>query len=155
MIHKSHFGVYALILNEPSTHLLTIKKARGPYTGRYDLPGGSMEDGEILEDTLCREVMEETGCTVTNHLQMGTLSTLFKHVDTDGVPVTFRHIGVIYQCTISGTPMTDGDGQDSHGCHWLPISEVKKLTNVSAMLSEACAHLISNPGQARAQARTI
>ncbi len=122
--HSSHFGVYAAIVNGAGTHLLLIKKARGPYTGRYDLPGGTMEDGELLDQTLTREVMEETGCTVMRAYQMGAVSTLFPYEKPDGTSVLFRHIGVLYQTDITGTPLISGDGHDSLGCVWIPFTDI-------------------------------
>lgn len=123
-LHSSHFGVYAVILNTPKTHFLLIKKARGPYTDRYDLPGGTMEDGELLDQTLIREVMEETGCTVTQTHQLGAVSTLFPYQKPDGTSVLFRHIGVLYKTNITGTPLISGDGQDSLGCVWIPLTDI-------------------------------
>lgn len=38
MNKKIYIGVYGIILNEGK--ILLIKKARGPYKGMYDLPGG-------------------------------------------------------------------------------------------------------------------
>lgn len=35
---KEHFGVYGVCLKDEK--LLCILKTRGPYQGRYDLPGG-------------------------------------------------------------------------------------------------------------------
>ena len=60
----SHFGVYAAIFRNKQREILLIKKARGPYTGRWDLPGGSPEINELLEETLIREIKEETDCTL-------------------------------------------------------------------------------------------
>ena len=59
-ITKTHFGVYGSIVKDGK--ILLIKKSRGPYTGLYDLPGGSQEQGESHLETLKREIMEETGC---------------------------------------------------------------------------------------------
>ena len=61
-VTKAHFGVYGSIIKDDK--ILLIKKARGPYTGMYDLPGGSQEKGESHADTLKREIKEETGCDV-------------------------------------------------------------------------------------------
>ncbi len=43
-----------------------IRKSRGAYTGKLDLPGGSFEHGETPEECVKREIMEETGLTVIN-----------------------------------------------------------------------------------------
>lgn len=45
MIEKyAHYGIYGAFLQ--SGKLVTVRKARGPYTGWLDLPGGSPERGE-------------------------------------------------------------------------------------------------------------
>ena len=63
-VTKFHKGVYAIIKND--NQILLIKKARGPYTGLFDLPGGSPEKDEAPEQTLIREVKEETNCDVAS-----------------------------------------------------------------------------------------
>lgn len=62
---KNHFGVYGVCLQEGK--LLCIEKTRGPYQYRFDLPGGSQELGEGLTETLKREVLEETGYTLSRY----------------------------------------------------------------------------------------
>lgn len=119
----SHFGVYALILDQSKKSVLLIKKARGPYTGRYDLPGGSPEPTELLEETLHREVKEETNCDVKEARQIGGISARF-HYKKDGEDALLRHLGVIYNVQVSGTPRTDSDGEDSNGCVWLKIDSL-------------------------------
>lgn len=126
MKFKSHFGVYALIFNETKDSLLLIKKARGPYTGQYDLPGGSMEDGELLADTLTREVKEETGCSLVSFYQLKTVDTCFSYT-TEGQEYLFRHLGVLYVGKITGTPSAKGDGLDSNGAIWIPLKEIHTL----------------------------
>lgn len=124
--YRSHLGVYALIYNDKTDHVLLIKKSLGCYTGLYDLPGGSMEPKELLEETLYREVFEETSCTITKSSQLGTFSVLYPHMQ-DNQPHILRHLGVIYTATVTGTPRATGDGtDDSDGCVWLPPHALDK-----------------------------
>lgn len=44
--------------------LLVINKNSGPYINRFDLPGGSLEDGETLSEAMKREFLEETGIEI-------------------------------------------------------------------------------------------
>ena len=62
---KNHFGVYGVCLQEGK--LFCIEKTRGHYKHRFDLPGGSQELGEGLTETLKREVLEETGYTLSRY----------------------------------------------------------------------------------------
>ena len=62
---KNHFGVYGICYEKGK--LLCIEKTRGPYQHRFDLPGGSQEAGEGLTETLKREVLEETGYTLSRY----------------------------------------------------------------------------------------
>lgn len=137
MIHKSHLGVYALIFNDNRDAILVIKKSRGPYTGRYDLPGGTIEEGELLEETLVREILEETGCIVISYDQLVTLSTHFDYTDKEGHQSRLRHIGIIYQATINGQPISHGDGHDSSGCIWLPLLECNDIITTAPLLNMA------------------
>ncbi len=52
-------AAYALILHDGKILLLKMR-----YTGKYHLPGGGIQIGERMEDTLKRETREETGIDV-------------------------------------------------------------------------------------------
>lgn len=66
------FGCYGIIGNRKE--LVVIKKLGGPYINRYDLPGGSLEDGEELDKAVIREINEETGLTILQYEQAGVTS---------------------------------------------------------------------------------
>ena len=55
----NHIGIYGICIKD--NKLLCIKKVRGPYKNRFDLPGGSQKENEGLTETLAREFREETG----------------------------------------------------------------------------------------------
>lgn len=120
MNYHHHLGVYAWI--ERDGQVLLIRKARGPYTGLLDLPGGSLEPGELLVPALGREVSEETGYTMADATQWQTLDVLFPHQDpTEGAKV-LRHIGVIYRAEVAGVLRGTADGLDAAGAAWYPLA---------------------------------
>lgn len=123
-VYTSHLGVYALI-NE-NNKILLIKKNRGPYKGLLDLPGGSLEKHESTEEAVLREIKEETGSDTLRYTQLRTISTFFEY-EEDNKPHILRHIAVIYKAIVNSDKIKyDPDGgEDSDGCVWLEISDVK------------------------------
>jgi len=137
--YSTHFGVYALIFNEARDSILLIRKVRGCYTGMYDLPGGAPEPHELLEETLTREVFEETGCYITESRQMGAFSALHPFIETDGLPKTLRHLAAIYEAEIAGDPLAHVE--DGQACVWVPVGDVTAQNSVPlALLALKHAH---------------
>ncbi|KFN02740.1 NUDIX domain-containing protein [Bacillus clarus] len=53
------FGVYGICIK--NNKMLVIDTSKGPYKNRYDLPGGSLEEGESLLAGLHREIYNKRG----------------------------------------------------------------------------------------------
>ena len=56
-VKSTHVGAYGFIIKDDMVAL--IKKARGGYKGKLDIPGGGIEHDETPEEALKRELMEE------------------------------------------------------------------------------------------------
>lgn len=54
-----------IIIRRNDGHIL-IGKRKGSHAPYYSIPGGHLELGETFEQTAIREVMEETGLTITD-----------------------------------------------------------------------------------------
>lgn len=107
-----HYGIYGLWRHQGQ--LVLVRKSRGPYTGLLDLPGGTPEQGESIEQTLARELLEETGA----HLTGSSASRSFDlHVTTDssGRTIDFRHRGQIFEVQVGGDLVLDIVDQDVRG----------------------------------------
>ena len=123
---KIHLGVYGLCVKD--NKVLVIKKARGPYIGKFDLPGGKIEFQETIEKALAREIMEETGSPLisSNFLQIS--ESIFDYIDKNSTEKTFHHVGIYYLVDIDTKFLkTDPDGHDSNGAEFVPLSTNKEM----------------------------
>jgi len=109
-----YLGIYGVCLKE--NKVLCIKKARGPYKNRFDLPGGSQKTSEGFTETLVREFLEETGYKVSSY---------------DNCRVYDVEIET-YQSKEIQTFLGD-EKNDSAGIYWKDISELN-ITNASPLL---------------------
>lgn len=123
-ITKTHRGIYGIIKKEGK--LLVIKKARGPYTGLYDLPGGSPEVGETPEQTVIREISEETSLSVKKCSLLKEITLIFSDfTPLSGEKGTLAHTGVLFSIDEwEGDILTTADGLDSLGSIWVNIDEL-------------------------------
>lgn len=125
IIEKTYMGVYGIIVNEGK--IVLIKKARGGYKGKLDLPGGGIEYKENPTDTLKREIMEEVGIEIDDYILLDVVSNNIKwKMDIDTYE-DLHHIGVLYTVKISDYNLKkDADGLDSNGADWYNISDLSK-----------------------------
>lgn len=142
LITKAHFGVYGSIVKD--NKILLIKKARGPYTGLYDLPGGGQERGENYLDTLKREIEEETGCKVKSVANERFKSIIFSDFTVlGGEKGVLRHDAVLFDVEIKGMPRVTGDGLDSAGAVWVNTEDLTQNNATPYALMAAGKNLIS------------
>jgi ADP-ribose pyrophosphatase YjhB (NUDIX family) len=121
---KPHIGVYGIFIVD--NQVLLIKKARGPYTGLYDLPGGGIEFGERIETALYREILEEAGLAMISNQFMGYNEYFCKYIN-DGVKKDFHHIGLYYIVGLNSVEIkVSPDGHDSLGCEFVDMDLLKK-----------------------------
>jgi 8-oxo-dGTP diphosphatase len=52
------------IIPYPQNQILLIKRSTPPFVGYWALPGGRVDPGETVEQTIVREVKEETGLDI-------------------------------------------------------------------------------------------
>jgi len=78
--------------------LLLVRRARAPFQGWWDLPGGFVERGESLEEALAREVEEEIGVRMKGFVFSGSAADVY----AAGEPT----LGVYFTKRITSKPDT-------------------------------------------------
>ena len=132
--HK-HLGAYALILKD--NQILLIKKITGPYDGKLDLPGGTIEFSETPEETLKRELLEETGIYVIDYELFDANSVTVVWKPQENLEVKTHHIGIFYKILnyknkIKKEIQIDEINDDSLGAEFYDIDKLTK-DNLSAI----------------------
>lgn len=122
LAHSTRFGVYAVL--KCNNDYILIKKSKGPFKGRWDLPGGKLDFGETADEALKRELKEETGLKVKS----SNLETVVSYTHKTEVE-HFHHIGVIYTAEVKDiAKLKRGpDGNDSFGAEVFSKKELKEL----------------------------
>ncbi|GMK37011.1 DNA mismatch repair protein MutT [Paenibacillus sp. CCS19] len=132
-----HTGVYGICTQD--NRLLVIRKILGPYTGRYDLPGGRLEKEESLQEGIIREFREETGCTVREMNSIGVCDFALKWYYQGELEIV-HHIAMLYEVSVDANEIRDEVeafiDQDSNGAIWLPLDEVTEH-NASPLVLQA------------------
>ncbi|MDP3900207.1 MAG: NUDIX domain-containing protein [bacterium] len=123
MIKKLHLGVYGAIIKDDK--ILLIKKARGPYTEKLDLPGGKIEHGENINDCLTREIKEETGLAVDNFAIINNFTWNINFKNEEG-NIFMHHVGLVYRANIINYEQLDEQikFEDTAGCQFYPIRDL-------------------------------
>ena len=143
---KNHFGVYGVCLQEGK--LLCIEKTRGPYQNRFDLPGGGQELGEGLTETLEREVLEETGYTLSRYTNPRIYDVM---VQEGGQDFAVHHIMAFYDIVLDFErsqksllqEVLDGSN-DSANAIWIPFEQITEK-NASPLVLKVKAELVGFP----------
>ena len=111
-------GVGAVVLDGKG-HVLLVKRAHEPLKGEWSLPGGGVEIGETLEEAVAREILEETGLTVT----VGPVVEVLDRVQRapDG-RVEYHFVIIDYVCHAADDRLTSGS--DADDVRWVRPDEL-------------------------------
>ena len=139
-----HIGMYGICIRD--NILLCIKKERGPYKNRFDLPGGSQKENEGLTETLVRELYEETGYQIKNY---GNCRVYDIFVEEQKRMV--HHIMVFYNVDINFeqqdivSEKLEDELNDSSGIYWIDFEELD-INNSSPLILKLKQELSDDKG---------
>jgi 8-oxo-dGTP diphosphatase len=118
---KIYFAVKAFILNEGK---FLVMHKNGVQEDLWELPGGRMEFGETAEETLIRELIEETELLVTPIRVLDTWNCVFEN---------YQITGIIYLCKIDNNEVRLSDEHDNY--MWIN-ADTEALTNMYEVFKE-------------------
>ena len=124
-IVKTHVGVYGIMIKDNKIAL--VRKARGGYKGKLDLPGGGIEHTEQPFETLKREIREEAGIGITNYKLLDVVATNITWEMEPDLWEDLHHIGILYTVETNESSLKSyADGLDSDGANWYNLNELNK-----------------------------
>lgn len=129
MKEYKQIGAYGLVIK--NNQILLIKKFGGPYDGKLDLPGGTIEFCERPEDALKRELMEEVGIEVVDYHLFDADSVAFEWQFKENVLIKVHHTGIFfkvlgYNKKIKKEIKVDEVNDDSLGADFYEINKLSK-----------------------------
>jgi 8-oxo-dGTP diphosphatase len=117
-------GASALIVRDGK--ILLVRRAREPYKGMWSFPGGKLEPGEGVRDTVRREVREETGLEI----EVGRVAGLHDEFAVG------RYVIIAFHCEVTGGELCAAD--DAAECAFVDLRDLPDTTpGVEDVLREA------------------
>lgn len=138
----NHIGIYGICIID--NKLLCIKKERGPYKNRFDLPGSSQKENEGFTETLVREFKEETGYQIENYRNCRAYDIFVEDMDR-----MVHHIMVFYDVDINFEQkdavleILDDELNDSSGTYWINLEKLD-ISNASPLILKLVQELSSD-----------
>jgi len=112
-------GIGAVIIQNGK--ILLEKRKSEPGKGKWSIPGGLVELGESVSQTVVREVVEETGLEVCEPKLIDVVDNVVR--DKNG-EVKYHFVIVDYFVKLKGGNMKASS--DAEELQWVPLSEVEK-----------------------------
>lgn len=123
-------AVYAVCRDDDRRLLLTRLSVDSPAPGTWTMPGGGMEWGETSEETVARELFEETGLSGTVGRVLGVYSWWF--APGEAASSEPGHVvGIVHEMTdLEGSLRTDFDEGTTDAAAWFGLDEIEGLPHV-------------------------
>jgi mutator protein MutT len=101
--------------------ILLEKRKNEPGKGKWSVPGGLVELGESVEQTVTREVKEETGLEVEKPEHIDVVDNIIR--DKSG-RVKYHFVIIDYFMKLKGGTLKAAS--DAEELKWVPLSDVEK-----------------------------
>jgi len=103
------------VLIEREGKILLVRRGSEPSRGRWDIPGGFLDEGEVPEDGARREIREELG------LELGALELFAVDINRVGDDIA---LDILFRATsAAGEARPDSDAA---ACAWFAIDDLPR-----------------------------
>lgn len=117
-------GVKVLLKNPEGKYLLIRRSEEKYANAKWDIPGGRINPGSALSENLARELMEETGLTMTSEPKVIGAQDIFTRDIWPDAPE--RHVvRITYIGTAEGKPRLSDEHTEYK---WVTLTELKSLS---------------------------
>ncbi len=113
-------GVGAIIIQDG--RVVLVKRANPPLQGRWSLPGGLLEVGELVREAAVREAREETGLVVETGELLGVFDRVMR--DESG-RVQYHYVLIDFLCRVVGGQFQAAT--DAAEARWFTLEELPAL----------------------------
>lgn len=114
-------GASGLIVQDGK--VLLIRRGKEPYKDHWSLPGGGIERGERIRETVRREVLEETGLEVNVGLVAGYREEILSRDE--------HYLVLAFHCTVTGGRLCAGD--DAAECRFIDPNDLEGVRTTPAL----------------------
>jgi ADP-ribose pyrophosphatase YjhB (NUDIX family) len=111
-------GVGIVIVNDGK--IVLIKRGNEPGKGKWSIPGGLVELGEHIDQSVIREAKEETCLTVASPKLLDVVDNV--DIDGDG-KIKYHYVIVDYLVKVVGGDIAAAS--DAEELRWVPFDEVE------------------------------
>ena len=118
-----YVAAHALIINEQRQILLTRRAANDDYMPLlWDIPGGTVEAGETVEESLARELKEEVNIAVD------IIKPIYAYSNLSQMPVR-QTVQIVYLCKFKGGVIQlNGEHEEFK---WIGANDISELDTIA------------------------
>lgn len=133
-VFKSRRGEILFVLRRASGELLLHTKHKYP-PGLYRIPGGGIDWGEPVAESLSREVREETQLVVAGERLLGAIHYRFTNPSSEHEDVHF--VSFVFEVPgIEGEPEAEDESEGISGFKWIAVADLQAVADALRGLPE-------------------